>query len=175
MTIEKPMFPPVDSTRRRFLTQAATVAASGTVLSLTIISPTLAAAAPDPIHAAIKRHQTLARAYDQAVELRARCKDFGTLTEEEKARVCELNDLMDAAGLPLEAAAMDLFNTEPTTRDGIVTALFYMRIQHRNDGCYMIEGRFEDEDGERYIDWRDSWLETLTQAVLGLDDVAVQS
>jgi hypothetical protein len=50
-----------------------------------------------------------------------------------------------------------------------------MRIQHRNDGCHMIEGRFEDEDGERYIDWRDAWLETLTQAVMGLDDGAVQS
>src|SRR5580693_3952737 len=153
MTTERPMFPPVDSARRRFLTNAAGAAASGTVLSLATISPTLAAPAPDPIHAAIKRHQNLARAYDQAVKLRARCKDFGTLTEEQEARVSELNDLVDAAGLPLEAAAMEMFDTEPTTRDGTITALFYMRIQHRNDGCHMIEGRFEDEDGERYIDW----------------------
>jgi len=72
----------------------------------------------------------------------------------------------DAAGLPLEAAAMDLFNTESTTHVGIITALFYMRIQHRNDGVHMIEGWFEDEDGERYIDWREAWLETLTQAVM---------
>jgi hypothetical protein len=75
MTTERPMFPPVDSARRRFLTNAAGAAASGTVLSLATISPTRAAAAPDPIHAAIKRHQTLARACDQAVKLRARCKD----------------------------------------------------------------------------------------------------
>jgi len=129
----------------------------------------------DPIFAAIKRHRDLAKVYDEAVKLRAACKDFGTLTAEEKARVKELNDLIDAAGLPLEAAAMDLFNTEPTTLAGIVTALFYMRIQHRNDGGHMIEGWFEDEDGERYIDWRDAWLETLIQAVLGLDDGAVQS
>jgi hypothetical protein len=67
---------------------------------------------------------------------------------------------------PLEAAAMDLFNTESTTHVGIITALFYMRIQHRNDGVHMIEGWFEDEDGERYIDWREAWLETLTQAVM---------
>jgi hypothetical protein len=105
------MFPPVDSARRRFLTNAAGAAASGTVLSLATISPTRAAAAPDPIHAAIKRHQTLARACDQAVKLRARCKDFGTLTEEEEARVSELNDLVDAARLPLEAAAMEMFDT----------------------------------------------------------------
>ena len=50
-----------------------------------------------------------------------------------------------------------------------------MRIQHRNDGEHMIEGWFEDEDGERYIDWRDAWLETLIQAILHLDDAAVQS
>jgi hypothetical protein len=109
------------------------------------------------------------------VKLRARCKDFGSLTEEEKSRIKELNDLIDAAGLPLEAAAMDLFNTEPTTHAGIITALFYMRIQHRNDGCHMIEGPLEDNDGESYIDWRDAWLETLTQAVMQLDDGAVQS
>jgi hypothetical protein len=50
-----------------------------------------------------------------------------------------------------------------------------MRIQHRNDGEHMIQGRLEDEDGERYIDWRDAWLETLIQAVLQLDNAAVQS
>jgi len=74
MTTERPMFPPVDSARRRFLTNAAGAAASGTVLSLATISPTRAAA---------------------ALKLRARCKDFGTLTEEEEARVSELNDLVD--------------------------------------------------------------------------------
>ena len=97
------------------------------------------------------------------------------MTEAEKARVWELNDATDAAGLPLEAAAMDLFNTAPTTHAGIITALFYMRIQHRNDGEHMIQGWLEDEDGERYIDWRDAWLETLIQAVMQLDDAAVLS
>jgi hypothetical protein len=70
---------------------------------------------------------------------------------------------------------MDLFNTHPTTRAGIIAALFYMRIQHRNDGEHMIQGWLEDEDGERYIDWRDASLETLIQAVLQLDDAAVRS
>lgn len=56
-----------------------------------------------------------------------------------------------------------------------VTALFYMRIQHRNDGELMIKGWLEDDDGERYIDWRDAWLETLIQAVLQLDNAAVRS
>jgi hypothetical protein len=174
MTIERPMFPPVDPTRRRFLSQAAGVAAGGAALGAGLPLPA-PAATPDPVCAAIKRHQGLAKAYDEAWKLRGRCEDFGALTEEEKARVSELNDLTDAAGLPLEAAAMDLFNTHPTTRAGIIDALFYMRIQHRNDGEHMIQGWLEDEDGERYIDWRDAWLETLTQAVLHLDDAAVLS
>jgi hypothetical protein len=142
--------------------------------ALPAVLPTSGAASGvDPIYAAIDRHRDLAKAFDEVWKLRGCCKDFGTLTEEEKARVRELNDLTDAAGLPLEAAAMDLFNTEPTTHGGIITALFYMRIQHRKEGEHMIQGWFEDEDGERYIDWRDAWLETLTQAVMQL--AAVQS
>jgi hypothetical protein len=140
MTIERPMFPPVDPTRRRFLS----VAAAGSIAGF---SPAIASALPDdPIYAAIKRHRDLAKVFDSVWKDRAHCKDFGTLTEEEKARVSELNDATDAAGLPLEAAAMDLFNTHPTTRDGIITALFYMRIQHRNDGEHMMQGWLEDED-----------------------------
>jgi hypothetical protein len=168
MTIERPMFPP--STRRSVLTLA------GGAVAATIPATILAAApAVDPIHVAIKRHGDLAKIYDAAWKLRGKCKDFGSLTEAEKAHVLKLNDAQDAAHLPLESAAMDLFNTHPTTRDGFICAIFYMRIQHRNDGLHMVQGWIEDEDGERYIDWRDAWLETLIQSVLHLDDAAVLS
>lgn len=173
---------PVDTTRRRFLA----VAAVGSIAGAGSLA--FAAAAPndvpqavtvpqgaDPIYAVIERHRDLAKICDAAWKVRGKCKDFGTLTEDEKAHVRKLNDALDEAGLPLEAAAIDLFNTEPTTLAGIVTALFYMRIQHRNDGNHMVQGWLEDEDSERYIDWRDAWLETLTQAVLQLDGAAVQS
>jgi hypothetical protein len=160
---------PVDPTRRRLLT----IAAAGSIAGFI---PAIALALPDdPIYAAIKRHRDIAQTYDAAWKVRGRCKDFGTLTEEEKAHLLKLNDAVDEAHLPLEAAAMDLFNTHPTTRAGIIAALFYMRIQHRNDGEHMIQGWLEDEDGERYIDWRDASLETLIQAVLQLDDAAVRS
>ena len=129
----------------------------------------------DPIYAVIERHRDLAKICDAAWKVRGKCKDFRTLTEAEQAHVLKLNDAVDEAHLPLEAAAVDLFNTAPTTHAGIITALFYMRIQHRNDGEHMIQGWLEDEDSERYIDWRDAWLETLIQAVLHLDDAAVQS
>jgi len=60
---------------------------------------------------------------------------------------------------------MDLFNTAPTTQAGIIAAFRYMRIQHGNAGEHVIQGWLEDEDGERYVDWRDAWLETLIEAV----------
>jgi hypothetical protein len=67
MTLARPMFPPVDSTRRRFLSQAAGVAAGGTVLALATISPALAAAAPpgalDPVFGLIEAHRTARAAY----------------------------------------------------------------------------------------------------------------
>jgi hypothetical protein len=164
--------PPTNTslTRRNMISAIAGAAAIATT------PPAIAGVAePDPIYAAIERHRDLAKTFDAVWEVRARCKDFGTLTEAEQAHVLKLNDATDAAGLPLEAAAMDLFDTAPTTHAGIITALFYMRIQHRNDGEHMIRGWFEDEDGERYIDWRDAWLGTLIQAVLQLDDAVVRS
>jgi hypothetical protein len=145
------------------------IAAATAAVTVAGARPTDAAPAADPIYAAIEKHRDLAKAFDAVWKLRAHCKDFGTLTEAEKARVRELNDATDAAGLPLEAAAMDLFNTAPTTRAGVIAVLRYMRIQHENDGEHMIEGWLEDEDGERYIDWRDAWLDTLIEAVAELD------
>ena len=171
MTIERPMFPPVDPTRRHLLTVAA-----GSAVAAVIPTATLTAApAVDPIHAAIKCHSDLAKICDAAWKVRGRCKDFGTLTEAEEAEIRKLNDAVDEAHLPLEAAAEDLCNTVPTTTAGLIAALFYMRIQHRNNGDHMVQGWMEDEFGERYIDWRDAWLETLIQAVLQLDDAAVLS
>ena len=159
--------PPVDPTRRHLLTLAAGGAVAAAIPTAVLAS----APAVDPIYAAIKCHSDLAKTYDAACNVRARCKDFGTLTEAEKAQVLKLDDAVDGAHLPLEAAAMDLFNTAA----GIITALFYVRIQHRNNGGHMVQGWMEDEFGERYIDWRDAWLETLIQAVLHLDDAAVTS
>jgi len=176
--------PPVDPTRRRFLAVAAFASAAGAgSLAAAVAAPNdvpKAVTVPqgaDPINAVIKRHMDLAKICDAAWKVRGKCKDFGTLTEAEQAHIRKLDDAVDEANLPLEAAAENLINTTPTTRAGIIDALFYMRIQHRNDGEHMVQGSMEDEDqdGESYIDWRDAWLETLIQAVLQLDDAAVQS
>jgi hypothetical protein len=92
-----------------------TIAAGGAVAAMAISTTAQAAGSPvDPIYAAIERHGDLAKICDAAWKVRARCKDFGTLTEAEKAQVLKLNDAVDEAHLPLEAAAMDLVNTAPT-------------------------------------------------------------
>jgi hypothetical protein len=138
MTLERPMFPPVDQARRHFLTVA-------TVGAVAVAIPTAALTAPtdDPIYAAIELHKDLAKRFDAAWEVRTRCKDFGE-TAEEKAHVQNLNDAIDEIGLPLEAAAMDLFNTAPTTHAGIIAAIRYIRIQHGNGGDHMVQGWLEN-------------------------------
>src|SRR5438552_3307759 len=108
--IDAPQSPAKPRSRRSVL---GAIAAGAT--ALTVASARAAAPAADPIYAAIERHKDLAKAYDAVWKLRGRCKDFGTLTEAEMAHLRELDEATDAAGLPLEAAAMDLFNTAPTT------------------------------------------------------------
>jgi hypothetical protein len=72
----RPMFPPVDSTRRRFLSQAAGVAAGGAVLALGAVEAMAAAVAPmaaldsseaDPIFALIARHRAEQQAHLDAI------------------------------------------------------------------------------------------------------------
>jgi hypothetical protein len=66
MTLERPMFPPVDPTRRRFLS----VAAGATALA---VAPARAAApAADPIYAAIAVHRKAHIAHMASLELQAR-------------------------------------------------------------------------------------------------------
>jgi hypothetical protein len=77
MTIERPIFPPVDPTRRRLLT----VAAGGAVAAA--MSPAVLSAAPaDPIYAAIDRHRAESLAYDKAIGDQGELEE--TLSEEVK-------------------------------------------------------------------------------------------
>jgi len=81
MTIARPMFPPVDSTRRRFLSHAAGVAAGGTALALATMSATADAAAPvaslapsggDPIFALIEEYRSTAKTLNAATSEHSR-------------------------------------------------------------------------------------------------------
>jgi len=111
------MFPPVDPTRRRFLSVAA-----GGATALTLAPARAAAPAADPIYAAIERHRALTVPFDAAWDARGRFNDCGECDEKPSDELRRLNDAIDAAGHPMEEAACDLFNTVPTTPAGIATA-----------------------------------------------------
>jgi hypothetical protein len=109
------MFPPVDPTRRRFLSQAAGVVAGGTVLALATIPPASAAAAPagllDPVFSLIEAYRTALAAYDVALA--------------EHTRLDRLGDpaayLISEAPFGAQLAAFkDLIETAPTTFAGLV-------------------------------------------------------
>ena len=96
--------PPTNTSARHSRRSILGAIAAGSIAGLT---PAIAAALPaDPIYAAIELHKDLAKTLDAVWNVRGRYKDFGALTEAEKARVQELNDATDAAHLPLEAAAL---------------------------------------------------------------------
>jgi hypothetical protein len=81
MTIQRPLFPPVDPTRRHFLSQAAGVAAGGTALALATIPPAPVIAAPagalDPVFGLIEAHRTARAAYLVALEEHTRLDRLG--------------------------------------------------------------------------------------------------
>jgi hypothetical protein len=112
---------PAVSTRRRFLSQSAGVAASGAVLALATIPPASPAAAPaglaDPVFSLIEAHRTARTAYLVAFE--------------EHLRLDRAGD--PAAYLISEApcdaqndAFIDLIETAPTTFAGLVAWATYL-------------------------------------------------
>jgi alkanesulfonate monooxygenase SsuD/methylene tetrahydromethanopterin reductase-like flavin-dependent oxidoreductase (luciferase family) len=170
MTIERPMFPPVDPTRRRLLTIAA---AGATALT---VAPARAAPAADPIYAAIQRHKAACVPRDAAIDVRAEFPESADpMTDEQWEQRDAIDDAVDEARVILEQAGLDLINTAPTTLAGIVTAIEYMRRQMRNDGTYMpygIEFQFDDlyaGDGGIVLGWIDARLDTITAVVAALD------
>ena len=126
---------PVDATsRRRFLSQAAGVAAGGTVLALATIPPQSATAAPagtlDPIFSLIEAHRTLRAAYLVALA--------------EHHRLDRLGD--PAAYLLSEAPFMaqldvlnDLVGTAPSTFAGLQAWAGYLAEISHCDESWMFE------------------------------------
>jgi hypothetical protein len=134
MTLARPIFPPVDPTRRNFLSQAAGVAAGGTVLALTAIPPVSAAAAPasplDPVYSLIEAHRTARAAYLVALA--------------EHTRLDRLGD--PAAYLISEAPFMaqldalnDLIGTAPTTFVGLQAWASHLNEIRHVDEAWMFE------------------------------------
>jgi hypothetical protein len=98
------------------------------------------------------------------------------MNDEQERQLKALEDAIDLAWEPCEAAGVDLFNTAPTTPAGIVAAIRYIQIQHRNDGEHMPRGEMEAADGTDCGDWLECFLDTLAGAVDAMRlDQAVQS
>ena len=167
-----PKIPPVD--RRGFLVQAAGVVAGGAALGAALPLPAPAATPqglPDPIWAAIEKHKALTIPFDAAWKARASFNDTRELTEEQQQQLLNLNDATDAAGLPMERAACELFDTKPTTPAGIVAAIRVIQAYHRDDNGHMPSGEWlyeDDDEPQNGRDWLECFLDTIAEAVTAL-------
>ena len=165
MTLERPMFPPVNPTRRHLLTIAA-----GGAVALTAMP------AVDPIYAAIERHKEAAVVWNAAVDVWAEFPDGPELWVERE----RIHDAWCDARNALDDVGIDLINTAPTTLAGIARALNYIREQMlQDDGIYMPSGLrlADDTDGEYPVAWIEAFLDTIEHASRELDRAgkAVQS
>ena len=118
------------TSRRRFLSQAAGIAAGGTALALATITPTSAAAAPagalDPVFALIEAH----KAAEAALGATLRTLDHAGRDDAEDA-------LADVAHEAECAVLCDLLEAIPTTLAGVVASLTYFRTTP--DGLYRLD------------------------------------
>jgi hypothetical protein len=121
MTIERPMFPPVDPTRRRLLTVAAGGAVAAAIPTVTLT----AAPAADPIYAVIERHRKACAAHNEALDTHMDFEEVG-MTGEKLEEYKRLVAETDAAYDELEDAGLDLINTQPTTMAGIFALCQYI-------------------------------------------------
>jgi len=129
MTLERTMFPPVDPTRRCFLTVAAG-ASIVSVGSLAVVAApattSVLAAAPDPIYAVIERHRRAAHKHHEAVDIHMDFEEVD-MTGEKLEKYNSLVAETAAAYDELEDAGLDLINTLPTTLAGIFALCQYIK------------------------------------------------
>jgi len=115
------MFPPVDPTRRRFLTVAAgaSVAGSGVLLNAAAMAPSVPQAAlPDPIYAVIEQHRKAAREHIEAVRIQFAYEEHGGKQGERREEYQRLEAAVDVAWVTMADAGCTLVNTRPTTLAG---------------------------------------------------------
>jgi hypothetical protein len=123
MTIERPMFPPRDSSRRGFLT----VAASGAVAAAIPTAAALTAApAVDPIYAVIEAHRRACTEHVEAIHIHMAFEEVGMTG----AKLEKYNSLVaetDAAYDRLDDVGCDLINTKPMTLAGVLALCRYVK------------------------------------------------
>jgi hypothetical protein len=175
------MFPPVDPTRRHFLSQAAGVAAGGTVLALATTHPAPAIASqrvPDPILEAIEGHRAayvafsaeLERQYALEEELPEERRKSSIDSWETETKIVETDDprWIDAEKAWRQAseaetdAAIKLVNVRPCTPAGILALLEYVLLCERRGDAWP-QGLVDDNDKER--SWYYFLIENIATAL----------
>jgi hypothetical protein len=191
MTLERPMFPPRDHSRRGFLSQAASVAVGGAVLALGTVPPRPAMAAPasplaaanaspataDPIFAAIEAHRAahavVCTAVDtvsaREVHLREEGKRMGTPERDDDAQLQEHEAILSLAFRAEDVAACVLVDERPTTMAGVMALLQYA-ITADIDGEGWPSDLVSDDGDER--SWQFFLLTSLVEVLPGLVPVA---
>jgi hypothetical protein len=150
---ERPMFPPVDPTRRHLLAVAAGGAVAAAIPTATL---TAAAALPaDPIYEVIERHRKACAAHNEAIDTHMDFEELG-MEGEKLAEYKRLVAETDAAYDRLDDVGCDLINTKPTTLAGILAL------------CRYINPLFEEEDSSdlpTYILYDDDTTATPAEAL----------
>jgi len=173
MTLARPMFPPVDPTRRRLLT----VAAGGAVAAMAI-STTAQAAGSDPIYAAIEGHRAayvafsaeLERQYALEEELPEERRKSSIDSWETETKIVETDDprWIDAEKAWRQAseaetdAAIKLVNVRPCTPAGILALLEYVLLCERRGDTWP-QGLVDDNDKAR--SWYYFLIENIATAL----------
>ena len=156
------------TSRRRFLSTAATLAAGSAALGLAI-PPALATA--DPIFAAIEQHKAAfvrviaAIDVEQAVEA-SFPKEMRLQTYKTDERWLESDKAVSAAWDAEGDAAIELLNVYPTTTAGVMALLEYS-ISADRDGETWPRALLSD-DGETGGSWHHLLIQNLTEILPGL-------
>lgn len=153
MTLQKPMFPPVDPTRRHFLT----VAAGASVASVgSLAAASMPGLAPvDPIYAVIEQHRKAALAYKEAMHIEFAFEENSGLPM--KGEVLGKYNLLchatSEASEVMDGAACDLVNTLPTTLAGVVALCQYIHpLFAEGQDCSVLPEMIEfDDDTSAYM------------------------
>jgi hypothetical protein len=193
MTIARP-FPPVDSTRRHFLSQAAGVAASGAVVASGALPPRLAMASPtsplapakaspvsaDPIFAAIEAHKAAVVAMGSQLSVHS---ELGRLLPREKRessvdafeeKIVATDDprWIDSGRAVIRSfetetnAACALIAVRPTTIAGVLALLHYANAADVDGETW--PGELESDDGDKTRSWHYFLIEALAEVLPGM-------
>jgi len=173
------MFPPVDPTRRGFLSQAASVAAGGAVLAMVPAhtAPAMTVqGVPDPILEAIEGHRAAYAAFDAAVRLNGELDEElaidrmrskinrweTTIVKTDDPRWIESQIEWARTSEAETDAAIRLVDVRPTTEAGIMALLNYVILVERRGDCWPCE--LADEN-DKSRSWHYFLLENLAVAL----------